>query len=123
MAFFDLKCDKVTNDIQILNGDLALVSEVEELQQRLLTRLRWFYGEYVFDTSNGMRYFEDILVKNPNLPNIENLLKSIISETDGVNKILSFKLEYDPKQRTASIFFEVDTVYGNLNVENLPLGV
>jgi hypothetical protein len=123
MAFFDLKCDKVTNDIQILNGDLALVSEVEELQQRLLTRLRWFYGEYVFDTSKGMRYFEDILVKNPNLPNIENLLKSIISETDGVNKILSFKLEYDPKQRTASIFFEVDTVYGNLNVENLPLGV
>lgn len=123
MAFFDLKCDKVTNDIQILNGDLALVSEVEELQQKLLTRLRWFYGEYVFDTSKGMRYFEDILVKNPNLPNIENLLKSIISETDGVNKILSFKLEYDPKQRTASIFFEVDTVYGNLNVENLPLGV
>lgn len=122
MALLDLKCDKVNGDVEIVNGDLQLVSGAEELQQRLLTRLRWFHGEYPFDTSKGVRYFEDILVKNPNIPNIETLLKTVVAETDGVNKILSFKLEYSPKQRSASVFFEVDTVYGNLSIENLSLG-
>ncbi len=118
----DLKSDPVTNDIMIVNGDLVLVSGIEELQQRLLTRLRWFYGEYPFNTSLGVRYFEDILVKNPNLPNVETLLKNVIAETEGVNKITSFQISYDPAKRTASINFAVDSVYGTITQNNLSLG-
>ena len=122
MELLDLKCDKGTGHVELVNGDLALVSGVEELQQRLLTRLRWFYGEYPFNTSIGIRYFEDVLVKNPNLPNIETLLKSAIAETVGVEKIISFQLSYDPSLRKASLTFEVDSAYGNVELNNIVLG-
>ena len=119
----DLKIDLSSGDLAIENGDLVLVSGADELVQLLRTRLLWFYGEYKFNTSLGVRYFEDILVKNPNVPNIETLLKNVIAETDGVNKITSFRMDYNAQQRTASISFEVDSVYGTLPLENLSLGV
>jgi len=118
----DLKCS-TTGDIIIENGDLQLVAGVEELQQRLLTRLRWFYGEYQFDVTLGVRYFEDILVKNPNLPNIEVLLKNMIAETDGVNKITSFQFSYDPVRRSASVSFDVESIYGTIELDKITLGV
>lgn len=119
----DLKIDLSSGDLAIENGDLVLVSGADELVQLLRTRLLWFYGEYKFNTSLGVRYFEDILVKNPNIPNIETLLKNVIAETDGVNKIASFQMDYNAQQRTASISFVVDSVYGTLSLENLSLGV
>ena len=116
----DLKTNN--NDLVVENGDLVTISGSEELKHFLLTRLQWFYGEYPFDTSIGVRYFEDVLVKNPNIPNIETLFKNVISETDGVNKVKGFSFDYNAENRSASVYFEVDTKYGDIE-QTLSLGV
>jgi hypothetical protein len=63
----DLKLDLITNDIVIENGDFAWVEGLDLVVQILMIRLKFFYGECAFDTSRGVKYFETIYVKNPNI--------------------------------------------------------
>jgi len=119
----DIKLDPVSHDLFTVDNDLVLVDGADALVQNLKIRLWTFFGEWFLNTSSGLRYFEDILVKNPNLPRVEILIKAIILETDEVNQLLEFDFTYDARQRSASVSFTVDTIYGPLSINDLNLGV
>lgn len=111
----DLYLDLDKHDLIIVDGDLVITSGTHLILQNLKMRISTFYGEWFLDTSVGIRYFEDILVKNPNLAQIQGLIKSTILDTKGVNKILEFNIDYNARARTATINFLVDTIYGIVN--------
>jgi hypothetical protein len=117
----DIKLDPTTNDLSYNGHDLELLTDVDALVQSLLIRLRTFYGEWDLNTSIGVRYFEDIMVKNPDLGKVESLLKAEILSTPGVNSLLSFDLIYDAKARTAAITFTCDSTFGVVPVNNMRL--
>ena len=119
----DLKLDQLTHDLVIENGDLVLVTEAEALVQNIKVRLYTFYGEWAFDTTQGVPYFEDILVKNPNISNIQAILKNVILETKGVTKLSSFIFEYEPRTRSASLVFTVESEFGTIDVDNFSLEI
>ena len=119
----DLKLDQLTHDLVIEDGDLVLVTDAEALIQNLKIRLYTFYGEWAFDTTQGVPYFEDILVKNPNISNIQAVLKSVILETKGVTKLTAFVFEYDPKARSASLNFTVESEFGTIPIDNFQLEI
>jgi hypothetical protein len=119
----DLGIDKLSKDLSVVDGDLQLVSELSEINQHVTTRLRFFYGEWVFDTSIGVPYYETILVPNPNLAQIEAVLKKTISDTNGVKDILDFSLSFDKDRRTLGVSFTASTDLGLLKVSDLALGV
>jgi hypothetical protein len=110
-----------TNDLNIVEGDLVIITESNLISQNLKIRLLTFYGEFFRDTRKGVRYFEDILVKSPSLPKIETLLKNEILGTEGVNKLLSFALVYDASIRRATVSFSVDTTFGIVDINNIAL--
>lgn len=110
------------HDLSIVNHDLFLVTEIEAVAQHLRARLWFFFAEWFLDTTEGIRYFEDVLVKNPNLPRIETLFKKAILGTPEVNRLVEFGLTYSANARAISLSFKVDTIYGPLSLDDLALG-
>lgn len=103
-------------DLTTENYDLVLIDGMELTTQLLNIRLWFFFAEWYLDTSQGVRFFEDVMVKNPDLGAIEILLKETIMATENVNSILEFTMEYDNTLRKLSVQFSVDTTYGIINL-------
>ena len=87
-------------------GDIQLTTSI---QQDILIHLRWIFGEWKLDESFGLPYFEDILIKNPNLDIIK---RDIINEIMKCDKVLAANIEkmnYDPAARTLHVIYTAET--------------
>lgn len=123
----DMELDKDSWKLRIVNGDLVLIGKktgvsdtrIDELVQHLKIKLSFFRSEWFLDEDAGIPYYTDILVKNPNISNIDNIFKVAISEAEGVNQILDFSSEYDTLARSYTMSFRVNTIYGDTGVINV----
>lgn len=107
----ELSLDNATWDLHLeATGNIATVGETDFpslLSQRIKHRLQTFKGECFLDREIGVPYYNEILKKNPDLGRIRSLLSSVISEVDGVDKILSLDLSFDRKTRITYVTFRV----------------
>ena len=53
----------VKNDLIIDTFDLSMVDGIEQIRQKLQIRLQFFYGEWYLDTTQGVKYFDEIFKK------------------------------------------------------------
>ena len=81
-------------------GDAILTNSIV---QNINTHLRWFMGEWVFDESRGMSWFEDVFVKNPDTDLVARMVRSEIGEIDGVTSVESVDIDVDNQSRSAVI--------------------
>ncbi len=95
----DIAVNPETNDLYINNGDLQLVQDIEHVKQHLKIRLQFYLGEWFLDITEGMPFYSDVLVKNPNIPNIDNIMKSRILSTPEIVALLSYKSFFEPSTR------------------------
>lgn len=93
-------------DLLIENGDLQIVVGIDGIKQDLHQRLGCFVNEWFLDLSDGLPYYESILVKNPSSQVVEGIFQDRILSTPGVLEILSFNFDYDPKARSLKVEFE-----------------
>ena len=106
----DTNGDIVTSGKQFIEGS-------EATAQTIKTNLKLFIGEYFRDISIGLPFFEKIAVKNYSSSNEsekENIIKTIIINTNGVKKILTFSSNFDLKTRILLIDVDVLTNFGNV---------
>lgn len=113
----DFALDPITHDLALINNDLAVVSGADQLEQNLKIRLQFFFTEWFLNTNNGLPFYSTILVKNPNVPNIDAVIKAEILDTVGVEEILEFISEFDNTERVYSIQFKVRTVFGESELD------
>ena len=72
---------KLVYDLKLTNsGDLEIsedgdVSLTQSVRQAVLIRLRWLFGEWRFAPENGVPYFQKIMVKNPDIPRIKQIIR------------------------------------------------
>ncbi len=90
----DIKLDESTDDIEIIDNDVSLTTGLDSKRQHLEIRLRTFFTEWFLDTSRGVPYFQDILIKNPNFNAVSAAFKAAILNTSGILELLSFNLEF-----------------------------
>lgn len=95
-------------DILLKEGDLYLdengdIVFTDSISQSINIRLRWFYGEWLFAPDCGLKYFEDVLVKNPDLDHIKMLVSQQIGKVDGVKSVKSVDIEYDRMTRNMCV--------------------
>lgn len=116
-----------SHDLEIVAFDVPLVggdSQEEKIayyRQKLKIRLWFFLGEWFLDTSEGTPFHQSILVKNPNIPLIDTLLKSRILETEGVTGLESYESTYDSARRSFRVDFQAQTDAGLVTVsETIP---
>ena len=100
------------------NGQMALLSEGDQVSQNIVQRLRSFEGEFYLDRDHGVPYFQRIFVLPTNVPLIESILKRQIIETKGVLSLLRFKISIDVKSRILSAYdIRVSTVFGIISIK------
>ena len=94
--------------------DLMIIDNAERVAQQILITLRFWYGEWFLDTTQGVPYLEHILVKNPNIAHIRQILREQITGVEGVVSLDSLELDYEPHLRSLTVEYAVTTNYGLL---------
>lgn len=109
----DFYLDPVTHDL-VLDDDkgLQMIDGLEEIVQRVKITLLAHKGEWLFDTEFGVPYRDQILVKNPNMAQIEAASRVVIAAVPGVTRILALKLTLDGATRKLTVQGDIETDEG-----------
>lgn len=110
-------------DIRIVNGDQVLTSDANNngthyILQNILQNLRLFYGEWFMDLEAGVPYYQQIMVKNPLLSNVDVILQNAILNTPGVQLLTQYSSSLNQTLRTLSVSFQVQTISGTVSYSN-----
>lgn len=116
----NLKLDR-ENDLVIEGGNLALIYDGTAVAQAVKTKLQLFQGEWFLDLEAGIPYFEEVIVKNPNLGAIQGIFRKAILEVVGIDELVDLTLSLDRATRTLSISFKATTSTGELVDQTLEL--
>ena len=114
--------DPITKDLVIQDFNLRLTATTTEwLSQKIENRLKTFYGEWFADATIGIKYFRDILKKQPNLDQVNTIFRNAIINTEGVQSIDEFNVDFNSSTRTYQIDFVVtaedgETVESSLTI-------
>lgn len=109
---YDIAMDVSTGDIALKDNDILLIDNAERVAQQVLITLREWRGEWFLKTADGVPYLEYILVKNPNMAHVRQILTEAIESVEGVKKCTELDLQFNRVLRTLSVSYEIDTDYG-----------
>lgn len=119
---YDIQLDTVTHDIVIAsNGDIVMVDQARRVAQQIKVTLLAFLGEWFLDTTFGVPYLEQILVKNPKWSTVNALLRARIIAVPGVQRVTRLDLDFDRPTRTLTVTFDAITPDGLTGPHNVAL--
>lgn len=87
-------------DFALFEGNLVLVRDARAIAQKVENRFRFFLGEWFLDLREGVPYFQDVLIKGPNIGIIRQLFLKVITTTPGMRDVVEFDMQYDSTLRT-----------------------
>lgn len=121
----DLMCDPDTGDLLISPLGLTRLTntQVEEVGQRLRTKLQHFLGEWFLDETLGLSYFRDVLVRNPDMAVVKSLFQDAITSDAGVEQLVLLDLALNTETRVLSVTFEAVLNSGELLATNVAQNV
>jgi hypothetical protein len=103
-------------DLSVDSNVFSFVSGIEYVAQCLKIRLQFFLGEWFLNTTLGVPYFQEILVKNPNRIAVNNYIKMTILKSPNIKEITQYNADFNVGQeRKLKIQFSAITDYGVLN--------
>lgn len=108
----DLLLDPSSHDLVLVDGDLVLGADVA---QAVKIRLLFVRGEWFLNRLQGVPYFEQIFVKNPNLSHVSAIFRKTILDTPGVNELTSFSFDFDNATRVFTLTWAADTDEGEIS--------
>lgn len=108
----DLQLNDDGTALVMVKGDFVLATGRDAITQHLRIRLRTFRGEWFLDRRVGLPYYQQILVKGPNLAAVKALYRRAIMETPGVTELRHLEVTMDHATRSAAVAFGVETIDG-----------
>lgn len=104
----DVRIDPATGDIDLTTtpNDVTLVRGAESVEQHWRIRMKHFQGEWFLDRRTGIPYYEQVLVKNPNLAVITSIFRRATRDTPGIREVSQFALALDAPTRVLTIEVE-----------------
>lgn len=101
------------NDLVVINGQLQLLQTQEAVtRQRLLISLRTFTKTWFENQNFGIN--QELVFAKGTKDLLDQDIKTIIAETDGVVKLVSYTSHTDPETRVHYPVFVYETLEGNL---------
>lgn len=98
------------------SGDIVLSDSVA---QKINIRLKWFEGEWRWNEDEGLPYFEELFVKNPDTDSFEGMIREKIFEVDEVTEVRNVSIVYDEESRKAYIQYTALTDFETIREEAL----
>lgn len=102
------------HDLVFKNFDLSTVDEIDFVRQSLAIRLQFFHSEWFLDLSKGIKFYDFVFVKTPDLDLIASVMKTTILETPDVLELLDYKQTLDSAKRKLEMTFKVSTTFGEI---------
>ncbi len=107
-------------DFLVVNNDLILTSDAQAggtnpILQSIIQRLSFFLGEWFLDNTQGVPWFQQILIKGPSQSNIDAVLKNTILGTLGVTGLSAYTFTPNFAERTLAVTFSATTTSGPVN--------
>jgi hypothetical protein len=95
-----------------LDGDLLVdefgdIKLTDSVRQAVRIRLLWFFAEWRFAPRFGVPYFEEILIKNPNLARIRGIIITEAESVDEVTEARNVRFEVNKASRNARITLDI----------------
>jgi hypothetical protein len=84
-------------------GDIAVAGDPYSMAQDVASAIRLFNGECYYDTTRGVRYFEDILGQTPPLPLVKAELTHAAETVPGVTFAQAFIVVTDDRAVTGQV--------------------
>jgi len=108
-------------DLAIVGGDLLVLGKTAEtrvqyIRQKIAARFKFFLGEWFLDQREGVPYYREVFVKNPNIPLIRSLFLRVLRQTPGVLSVPTFSVNFDPSARELTFDFQAVVDGGELVV-------
>jgi hypothetical protein len=91
-----------TNGLSLVNDRALLVA------QRLSVRLRTYLGEWFLDTTMGIDWFADVLLKNVSKQTVDSILQNELVKDRFVVKIKTFSSSVVNRNYTCSFSVEIE---------------
>jgi hypothetical protein len=91
--------------LTVRNGEIVLVTGEEAIEQQLRLRLKFFLGEFFLDELQGIPYYREVFIKNPNLQLLRSIFTQAILSTPRIASVDSLELSIDGETRTLNLAF------------------
>ncbi|MGL5433816.1 MAG: hypothetical protein ACRDBO_00265 [Lachnospiraceae bacterium] len=104
------------------DGDLKLSENMDaiptdSLCQIINIALRWFLGEWKFDNTKGVGWFDTVFIKNPDEEEIESMITAVLMDFPEVENVVTVLTVVDKLQRKAVISWKAKTSQGVIESE------
>ena len=99
------------HDIFVTGGNLARVSDIDEVVQKITTKLLHYLAEWWLNLNSGVPWFQSILGESADIAEAESILRRVITSTPGVTSLEEFEADLSPA-RVFSVTFEASTEFG-----------
>ena len=111
----NISVDNTTGDIELVNGELPLVSGVDEYAQFIGQKLKSFLGEWFLDVRLGVPYFDRIFEKQINPEIVTAIFRNEIITTPGVLELQELDLNLDAATRRLDVDFRALSTDGEVS--------
>ncbi len=105
-------------DIVIRNNNIVLVDGEEAIDQQLRLRLKFFLGEHFLDTSQGIPFYREVFIKNPNLRLLRTIFSEAVRTTPGISSVDSMEVTINSATRTLNLTFVATMLDGGVLTYN-----
>jgi hypothetical protein len=92
-------------DLDTSTGAFVTLTGPEYAAQKIRQRFKLILGEWFLDTTKGVPWFEEVLIKNPNLELIKSLFRDEILNVPGITGVVQIESMYTPSIRTLSLAY------------------
>ena len=111
MAITTLKTDPLTGDLAI---PVVLLTGIDAVAQNLRERFQFFLGEWFLDTREGVPYYRDVLIKNPDIGVVRSIFRRIILDTQDIASLRQLTIQLDATTRIMTAEFIAVLVDGTV---------
>jgi len=108
-------------DWAVESKDLVLIDDNDELTQKIKIRLQFIKGEWFLNTNTGVDYYGLIWKKNPDIAEIDRHIKAEVLSINGITAFIEYTSNLDRVNRIFTVSFRVTSIYGDIDINNLPL--
>lgn len=110
-----MKTFKLENGDRIITGGSAtIISGGDCLAQRLKNAIRLDKGSWFLDTDKGIEWMDILGNKSVSERAIYTRIRNILNNDDEVSSINSIEITADRSERSMSVTFSVNSIYGEV---------
>lgn len=103
MVLREIALDPVTGDLRFDRGQLVILEGSEAVAQRIKVHLRTLLGEWVFDTSIGVPWFQQILTGTADAALVSEVISDELSAIEGVQRVDAVGVAIDRSTRVVTV--------------------